>query len=295
MKKPSGLYITNQNHRWLQEVIEVYSSFFDLKVLVNPMLHNNETFGSLLRSVNQLCATFDYIFIHYEFAWEGIGKISKMLTHPNKVILFYDDVTYHNLNCQFINHSHHCRVFTSSPLSKIMYQVKGFRADYLPIFGSRKNYYNSLSYRPIDIFFSGSNFRDREVFVKELKKLTPYNVNVELGGGMSFADYLSKLRSSKIVVNLSKGFGKDSLTFLFKERVLEAGFSGAYCITERTPELSLLFSNNIVREFSTADEMKTTVEALLNSPDQLVDATQKFTSECELYRPEDVLKKLVVA
>jgi hypothetical protein len=298
MNKRSAIFLTSYQHHWLKEISYNFSKYFDIEYFCNPLTPKDDSQEeNYIEKINLLCKKYDVVFYHYEFAWEGLGKYLHRIEHKKIVVLFFDDIPFHEKNLHDLEGAKFECILSASPLSVLKYRTFGYRAYFMPLEGSNEKYFPASSQIDrYDFFFSGSDRAGRKDFIDVLGRLATqagYKAFLSLEKQLSLNEYLAALRASKIVVNLSQNCDSGRTQFQFKGRILEAAFSGSYCISEYCPEAEIIFPNGSLLFFRTPQEMEKLLWNFLSDANRLSKYTQAFFEFSKRYRPQVVMDRLI--
>lgn len=210
----------------------------------------------------------DYFYLFDLELIEGIGPSTK------KVLISFDDLVLHQINS--INASACDLVLTADPLSVLKYRELGMNAEYFSLEASKEIYFDRKIQKDIDVLHFGSLKADRRDFIDYLiaKGIKLHLIGREHGHvpPQELAEYIAR---SKIVVNFSKSNYSEQVNLgirhahrfylQFKGRVIESGLCRTACVSEYSPSLRLLFSEQEVPDFRTGEECHRILALLLES------------------------------
>jgi hypothetical protein len=275
--KPVCLMILKFQLHWNHHLIKKFSIAYRVEILyVHDIFLREGSEGLRDHLQNKATETradvllFDLDY-YYLFDFELIRSVRSQAT---RVLVCFDDLVLHQINS--INAASCDLVLTADPLSVLKYREIDIGAEYFVLEASKEIYFDRNVRRDIDVLFFGSLEKaDRGEFVGYLasRGIDVRVIGAEQGfvPASELADFISR---SRIVVNFSKTDFSETTdlgiehvrqySLQLKGRVIEAGLCGAACVSEYSPSLRLLFSEQEVPTFHTQEECFDLLSTLLD-------------------------------
>ena len=295
---------------WEHFLLDKLSHSFNINVIYLDELIRRYGFSTSISEINALVRNgkIEFIFIDAEF-YPAVDKqyIESLSNEVVKIAVYFDDILMHDFNA--ITSSAVDVVLVADPIAALKYREKGIASYYFPLESSAK-FFKKCSKKSIDVLFFGDLEKaDRREWVSFLKSAgVSLTVVGPHDGFVSFEELASIISSSRIVLDLSKSSnmcvqnlhdasrrGVDYFCYYYqmKGRAIMAGLSGVCCISERTPAIGLLFSEDEVPTFANRQECLNLIQLLLGSEKMLSSCADKLSSKVSLlYEDSPLMKRL---
>jgi hypothetical protein len=220
---------------------------------------------------------------------EFLRVIQTLTVYP----FLFDDVVYRDGNVKLLKTLNFKTILTACPVSVLKYEEQGMPATFFPLEGHEQWYYRSDAPRDIDILFYGTLRKGkRKEYIDQLRQS---GLSVTHAGderrSLKISELCNYIRRSKIVINFSEAFDYQGLLYQFKGRILEAGFCGSLCVSERNPPGGLLIGPDLP-QFSTMPECVALLRHLLQDSAAFERARFAFAARCQAFRPVSLLERL---
>ncbi|NQU65919.1 MAG: hypothetical protein HQ517_16785 [SAR324 cluster bacterium] len=309
--KKNAVILFKFKSRWNDLLISKLTHEFNISILFLSQLIDVNGFKKTVVIVNDYIVqkNIDVIFFDVEFFPEiDANFISDISTDVIKICMYFDDLLMHDFNA--ITASCSDLVLVADPISVLKYKEKGINAEFFPLECSGSIFYNRKIDKDIDVLFDGTMKKgDRSEYIEYLRS-NGINVTVlEEGNRFVSYDELGKLISrSKIALDLSKSDDmscsllhnncrpySDYFKYYFqlKGRPIQVGLCKTVCISEYTPALRLLFSEEEVPSFTTYIECFDLINQLINDQNRLAYHAEKLHIKViSEYEDKTYMKKL---
>ena len=288
---------------WQEHLLSSLGEVFTIRVLY--MKDILAEFGSIhlltvyteayINSAKVSVVFFDVERFHINFddKKEDFIEFYKVIGRLKVIPFLFDDAVYREKNLQLIRSLNYEIILTACPISALKFHEQGIPAKFFPLEGHEKWYFHQHENRDIDILFYGTLRKGkRRQYLAELEAAGFSITRVgDEKRSLSITELCDYLRRSKIVINFSESCDISGVYYQFKGRILEAGFCGALCVSEKSPSASLLFGKDLP-QFNTLEECMSLLRFFLENPDCYENSRMAFISRCELYRPVEILKEI---
>jgi hypothetical protein len=264
--KPYCLLLMKSDRRWSEHLVRKLEVLFNVIIVEALPVIKEVGFRGLSAKINTLILQdkIKVVFFSVDcFYGADLRFILGISSGVKKVLLTFDDITLHEFNS--ITAAGCDLVLTADPISVLKYREKGVLSEYCALESSSLVYRKLVRAKSIDIlFFGNTELADR---TEQIEFLADKGLNVEVVGGkdrfIESKELVEKICESKIVVNFSKTGRIDNNSFgssvhrhyrQLKGRIIESGLCGTPCVSEYSPGIRLLFSDDEVPIFSNKEE-----------------------------------------
>lgn len=289
--KEKILLLLKYEQVWETQYVEALSHEFEVEIIYADELLRLYGSRYLISSINKKLSddSINIIFIEVDFYPAIDAWFIKSIIDVKKIMFSFDDLMFHERNAITAAGGMCDLVLTADPVSVLKYEEKLINAHLIFNDSTLPDYsVKDINQKYNDVLFFGLTSKgDRSIFIDYLKN---NGINVKVVGDkerISQENLLKEIRSSKIILNLSKssdtitnlmyGYVKyDVFPFLlqFKLRIIEAGLNGSACVSEYTPALRLMFSEQELPTYKTKEECLDIIRELLNN-EELLDSFEK--------------------
>lgn len=273
--KPTCILLIKSERRWAHHLVRKLSLRYNVKVIKAATTISDKGYDGLVSEINKKIndENAKTIFLALDFFY-GLDIRFIVQIDPTivKALVTFDDITLHEINS--INAVGCDIVLTADPISCLKYKEKGIVSEYFCLESSGSIYRNLDLKKTTDVlFFGNASLADRRRYVDYLKK-RGINICV-VGEGTNFVgndDLTKKICEAKVVINFSKSGIVDAQQprqsvyvqyWQLKGRIVEVGLCGTVCISEYSPSLRLLFTENEVPMFRGKEELYEIIVELL--------------------------------
>lgn len=275
-----ALLLLKYPQAWERLFVNLLSNEFSIHVIYAEEIISTGGTKKLISVINQKIIEIGYeiIFIEVDFYPAIDFTLITKIKFLKKIIFTLDDLMFHRRNSLTAAAGNCDLILTADPLSVLKYEEKMMNAHLIfhDTIAPKYNL-NEIVQKKTDVLFFGFIGKgDRSIFINYLKE---NGIKVKVVGGnnrMSQDELTKEIRSSKIILNLSKSshtsdlfkFGYKDIdpfcTFLqFKLRIIEAGLLGVACVSEYTPAIALMFNQDEVPVFRNKEECLVEIQRLL--------------------------------
>jgi len=298
-EKIPAIVIFFHRNRWERLFLASLETIYNLSVIYLSDEITKHTFEEIKQIINNRIknGSVEQAFINVDFVEFVDARFISSIECPVKFIFSHDDATWHSRNSVTALASNVNAVIVGEPVSVLRYATLGVNAFFLPFEDFSTGGIPPYTERDIDVLFIGSTAKaDRNTFLEHLSR---NKVDVMVAGGetsaLSYEEMSILFKRSKIVLNFSKSTNETTSSiesryfehvYEYKARILEAGFCGAYCVSERAPAIELLFRDRIVDTFRSPEECYAIINDLLADTQKLEEKAASFSAACNQLRPQ---------
>ncbi len=260
------MLLMKSDRRWSEHLIRKLEILFEVIIIEALPVIKEVGFRGLSAKINTIILQdkIKVVFLSVDFFYGAdLRFVLGISSGVRKVLLTFDDITLHEFNS--ITATGCDLVLTADPISMLKYREQGILAEYVPLESSSLVYRRLVRAKSIDVLFFGNiDVADR---AEQIEYLVQRGVNIEVvGENVRFIEsevLVQKICESKIVINFSKTGLIDNNSFRssvnsyywqLKGRIIESGLCGTLCVSEYSPGIRLLFSDDEVPIFVNKEE-----------------------------------------
>ena len=293
--KKKVLIIFKYPHEWNADVTDKFSNYYDTEFLYISNFKNSN-FTEIVNNINNLIKSKNIEVVVFDAGYlKFINLFFIERINSKKKILMTSD-NFHLLELNSITANACDLVLCCDPFSTLKFKERGYEAFTFflthHVNSSSKNINkNNNEKKEIDVLFFGNLTSNRKDILDYIVKegISLKNVGYEGNVGLPQDELWELIIKSKIVINLSKSrtsvvenYVSENVfkfNYIFKGRILLAGFLGVACVSEYSPGQELLFNEDELPTFFTKEECVKILKQLLTNDELLAKYTKKITSK----------------